>query len=285
MMAEIPPNLLRRIAERANDPMRRTFAAGAMATAQPLDLEAMVGGLVAKGHPAAGQLQDMIGNLAAMMGGIGGLQQGLGGMLMAGPDGTYRIGGAEPSAEPAKLASPPEDAALAEAEERIGRLLPAELRQLYEIGDGGFGPGDGLFPLAELVERYADCVRQPIGPAGQLWPANLLPLFDQSPQLLCLDTDTGRMICWDPELIEDVEEGKDWDQSFVAEADGLGALMEAWLASPTMTEQMDEARQQPFTVPQATIDFYAAMSPQERAEYGFEGEDWEEQLRRSFNQR
>ena len=84
MMAEIPPNLLRRIAERANDPMRRTFAAGAMATAQPLDLEAMVGGLVAQGHPAAEHLQGMLGNLAAMMGGMGGLQQGLGGMLMAG---------------------------------------------------------------------------------------------------------------------------------------------------------------------------------------------------------
>ena len=48
------------------------------------------------------------------------------GNIPGGPDGTRRIGGAEPSAEPAKLASPPEDAALAEAEERIGRLLPAD---------------------------------------------------------------------------------------------------------------------------------------------------------------
>ena len=55
--------------------------------------------------------------------------------------------------------------------------------------------------------------------------------------------------------------------------------------SPTMTEQMEQAKQQPFTVPQATIDFYAAMTPQERAEYGFEGDDWEDQLRRSFNPR
>ena len=208
-----------------------------------------------------------------------------GGVLWGGREATYRFGGAYPPPAPATLAGPPGEAALAEAEQRLDRSLPTELRQLYQIGDGGFGPGEGLFPLAELVERYTECVREPIGPGGQRWPANLIPLFDQSPQLLCLDADTGRMICWDPEMIEDVEEGEDWDQSFVPEADSLAAVMEAWLASPTMTEQMDEARQQPFTVPQATIDFYAAMSPQERAEYGFEGEDWEEQLRRSFNQR
>lgn len=282
-MADIPSDLFQRIAERANDPMRRTFASGAMATAKPLDLEAMVGDLVAQQHPGAGQLQGMLGNLTKMMGGLGGLQQGFGGMLMAGPDGTYRIGGAEPPAEPTKLAASPGEAALAEAAQRIGRPLPPELRQLYAIGDGGFGPGDGLFPLAELLERYDECVREPIGPGGQLWPVNLLPLFEEPPQLLCLDTDSGRMICWDPERIEDVEQGSDWDQSFVPEADSLGAYMEAWLGSATMTEQMDQARQQPFTVPQATIDFYAAMSPEERAGYGFEGDDWKEQLRRSFS--
>jgi hypothetical protein len=282
-MGDIPADLFQRISERANDPMRRTFTSGAQATAQPLDLEAMLGDLAAQQHPAAEQLQGMFGNLAKMMGGMGALQQGLGGMLMAGPEGTYRLGGAESPAEPATLAGPPGDAALADAEKHIGRTLPTELRQLYAIGDGGFGPGEGLFPLAELVERYTECVREPIGPGGQLWPANLIPLFDQSPQLLCLDADTGQVICWDPEMIEDVEEGEDWDQSFVPEADSLTALMEAWLASPTMTEQMEEARQQPFTVPQATIDFYAAMSPEERAEYGFEGEDWVEQLKRSFS--
>lgn len=282
-MADIPLDLFQRIAERANDPMRRTFSAGALANAKPVDLEAMVGELVAQQHPAAGQLQGMLGNLAAMMGGMGALQQGFGGMLMAGPDGTYRIGGAEPPRQPAGLASPPDEAALSEAEQRIGRTLPTELRQLYEIGDGGFGPGDGLFPLAELIDRYSENVREPIGPGGQLWPANLIPLFDQSPQLLCLDADTGRMVCWDPEMIEDVEQGEDWNQSFVHEADSLAAMMEAWLGSPTMTEQMEQARQEPFMVPQATIDFYAAMTPHERAEYGFEGDDWEEQLRRSFN--
>lgn len=281
-MADIPFDLLQRIAERANDPMRRTFAAGAIASAQPLDLEAMVGGLVAQGHPDAVHLQGMLDNLAGMMRGMGGL--GLNGMMMAGPDGIYRVGGGEDPVEPAKLPGTPGDAALGEAEKRIGRPLPAELRQLYGIGDGGFGPGDGMFPLAELVERYSECIREPIGPAGQRWPANLVPIFEQSPQLLCLDTDTGRMICWDPELIEDVEMGEDWEQSFVPEADSLGDLMEAWLASPTMAEQMEQARNQPFTVPQATIDFYAAMTAEERAGYGFEGDDWEDQLRRSFGQ-
>lgn len=281
-MAEIPLGLFRRIVERANDPRRRTADASLVADAQPLDLEAMIGQLAGQGHPAAAQLQGMLGNLAGMFGGMAGLQQGMKNMVMAGPDGSYRLGGDAP-AEPAKLAGPPDEGSLGEAERRIGRALPAELRQLYSISDGGFGPGDGLFPLAELVERYLEATRGPCGPGGQLWPANLIPLFEQSPQLLCIDADSGRIICWDPELIEDVEEGEDWDQSFVPEADSLAALMDAWLDTPTMAEQMEEARRQPIEVPQATIDFYAAMTPEERAEYGFEGEDWEEQLRRSFS--
>ena len=281
-MADIPADLLQRVAKRAHDPRRRTADASLVADAQPLDLEAMVGQLVAQDHPQASQLQGMLGNLTGMLGGMGGMQQALGGMVMAGPDGTYRIGGEAPT-EPTKLAGPPTQHALGEAERRIGRPLPPELRQLYSIGDGGFGPGDGLFPVAELIRVHSDLTDKPYGPGGQEWPANLLPLFDQAPQLLCLDTDSGRIICWDPELIEDVEEGEDWEQSFVPEADSLAALMEAWLTSPTMAEQMDQARQLPFTLPQETIDFYAAMTPAERAEYGFEGEDWEDQLRRSFN--
>ena len=279
-MTEISRDLIEKIAARANDPRRRTADAGLVADAQPLDLEAMVGQLVAQGHPAAEQVQGMFDNLARMMGGMDGMKQGLSGMVMTGPDGSYRLGDAPP--QPAELAGPPGETALADAERSIGRPLPLELRQLYAIGDGGFGPGDGLFPLSQLVERYSDFAGEPFGPAGQPWPANLLPLFDQSPQLLCLDADSGKIVCWDPELIEDVEQGSDFDQSFVPEADSLGALMEAWLESPTMAEQMEEARQQPFEVPQATIDFYAAMTPEERAEYGFPGDDWEEQLRKQF---
>ncbi|HET9336486.1 MAG TPA: SMI1/KNR4 family protein [Sphingomicrobium sp.] len=282
-MADIPSDLFQRIAERANDPRRRTADASLVADAQPLDLGAMVGQLAGQGHPAAAQLQGMLGQLSSMFGGMAGLQQGLGNMVMVGPDGSYRMGGGNEASEPAPLADPPGEAALAQAARAIGRALPAELRQLYAIGDGGFGPGEGLMRLAEAVERHRKMTAEPFGPLGQPWPENLLPLFDENPALSCIDLDSGEIVAWDPEEIEDEDSDEDWQRSFKVEHPSLAAFMDAWLDTPTMAEQMEGARRQPFEVPQATIDFYAAMTPEERAEYGFEGEDWEEQLRKSFS--
>jgi hypothetical protein len=41
---------------------------------------------------------------------------------------------------------------LAQAEEQLGFALPALLRRIYlEVGNGGFGPGYGLFALCQKV--------------------------------------------------------------------------------------------------------------------------------------
>jgi hypothetical protein len=56
-----------------------------------------------------------------------------------------------PPLEPAKVD------AVTTCEATIGRPLPRLLRRCYlELGDGGFGPGYGLVPIADLAPSYLD---------------------------------------------------------------------------------------------------------------------------------
>lgn len=231
-MADLPLDLFKRIADRANDPMRRTYMAGARASAQPLDFSALMSDLQKHGAPGAQGLLGAFGNIQKLMGGLGGGS----GALMMGPGGMMSMGGGAPAA-PEPLAPPPSEEALDAAGDRVGRPLPDEVRQLYAIGDGGFGPGEGLFPLAELIDRYQDLTREPYGPKGQDWPAKLLPLFSENPVLVCLDMDSGGIVAWDPEEIEDEDSDADWQRSFKPEQPSLAALMAEWLDRATFTER------------------------------------------------
>ena len=215
-----------RIAERAGDVRRRTFASGAEAAADPVDLDNLMADFEQHAPPAAKGLLGMVGKLGGML--------GLEGMVAMGPDGPIRFGGEAPAPD---LSAAPDEARLAEAERRIGRPLPPELRQLYAIGDGGFGPGGGLLGLGELVARYHELTREPYGPLGQDWPANLLPLFDEDPQLICLDLDSGGIVEWNPEEIEDEESDADWQRSFIRRQASLGELLEQWLGAPSFEEE------------------------------------------------
>ena len=228
-MGSISQEQLERIAERAGDVERRTYTSGVEANAKPVDFNQLTDDLKRHGAPGTGGLLSAFGRVAGMLGSVGG------GMVAMGPDGPVRFGGKAP---PTRLAGPPDEARLAAADEQIRRPLPEELRQLYSIADGGFGPGDGLLPLKELVSRYVDMTTEPFGPLGQPWPSNLLPLFEEDPVLLCLDLDTGAMMAWDPEEIEDEESDADWKRSFKADEPSLAALMEKWLGAPTEEEEL-----------------------------------------------
>lgn len=228
-MADIPLDLFQRIAERANDPLRRTYMAGATANAQPLDFNALMADLQKHGAPGA---QGLLGALGKMQGMFAGSMPGF---TMMGPGGMMSMGGMPSGPQP--LSPAPSEQALIGAERAIGRPLPDEVQQLYAIGDGGFGPGEGLMPLAEMVNRYREMTREPYGPLGQEWPRNLLPLFDENPVLCCLDMDSGEMVAWDPEEIEDEDSDEDWQRSFKVEHPSLAALMAEWLGRPTFEEE------------------------------------------------
>ena len=278
-----------RIAERAGDVRRRTFASGAEAAADPVDLDNLMADFEQHAPPAAKGLLGMVGKLGGML--------GLEGMVAMGPDGPIRFGGEAPARE---LSAAPDEARLAEAERRIGRPLPRELRQLYAIGDGGFGPGGGLLGLGELVARYHELTREPYGPLGQDWPANLLPLFDEDPQLICLDLDSGSIVEWDPEEIEDEESDADWQRSFIRRQASLGELLEQWLGAPSFEEEtasmMREAKEAyARRAPSPVTGFPMELPPTEQAEgeieflkysadlrddFGLPETGWEDEVRR-----
>ena len=271
-MGEIPSELLQRIAERANDPLRRTAMSGAQANAAPLDMSSLMADF--QKH-APSQAQGLLGALGKMQGMFGGAMPGF---TMMGPGGIASVG--MPTG-PQPVAPRPGEVELAEAERSIGRPLPQELRQLYAIGDGGFGPGEGLMPLAELAERYSDLTLEPYGPLGQDWPKQLLPLFDENPLLTCLDLDSGEIVTWDPEEIEDEDSDEDWQRSFKAGHPSLAALMADWLGEPTVEEVMQrEMTAAQDKMAEEWIERLEKESEASRASHGFTGPDWRDQVRR-----
>lgn len=271
-MANIPLDLFKRIADRANDPMRRTGMSGAVANAQPLDLNSLTGDFQKHAPPQTQGLLGALGKMQSMFG------ANMPGFTMMGPGGMMNLG--MPSG-PQPLAPPPDEEALAGAEAAIGRPLPPAVQQLYAIADGGFGPGEGLFPLDELVERHRDLTLEPYGPKGQDWPKNLLPLFDKNPVLICIDMDSGEIVAWDPEEIEDEDSDADWQRSFKVEHPSLTTLMEQWLGERTVEEVMqDEMVAAQDRMAEEWIERLEKQSEAARASHGFTGPDWRDQVRR-----
>lgn len=226
-MAAIEDNLLERISARAHDPLRRTDMSGAQAASQPLDLGSLLGDLQKHGAPGAQPLLGAFGRLSSL---FGGLESVASNFAVVTP-GTK----ADPS-NVTPLAPPPSVGRLDAAEVAIGRPLPPEVRQLYAVADGGYGPGDGLMPLDRLVSTYRERTAEPFGPMDQPWPPHLLPLFEEDQVTLAIDLDAGAIVAWDPERLEDLESDEDWQASFVQEHPGLSALMTDWLDRPTFMD-------------------------------------------------
>lgn len=227
-MTMIADDEFQRILARANDPLRRTYMAGMQANAQPLDFEQLKDDLRQHGAPGAQGLLNLADMLGPMLGKMAG------GALAMGQGGPIRMVGDAPAGA---LAPPPSAAMLEAVEEQVAQPLPAELRQLYAIADGGFGPGAGLFALPELGRRYFEMVAMG-GPQGQSWPKALLPIFDEDPVLICIDAASGAIIAWDPEEIEDMDDPAQWEASFKTEFASLADCMAAWVESPTFEEHM-----------------------------------------------
>jgi SMI1/KNR4 family protein SUKH-1 len=292
-MADIPLDLFQRIAERANDPMRRTYMAGANANATPLDMGQLMAGFQKHAPP---QAQGLLGALGKMQGLFGSKMPGF---TMMGPGGMMSMGDTPSGPQP--LPPAPSVDALAAAEKAIGRPLPDDVQQLYAIGDGGFGPGQGLMSLSELVDRYREMTGEPYGPLDQDWPKNLLPLFDENPVMSCIDMDSGEMVAWDPEEIEDEDSDEDWQRSFKVEHPSLAALMAEWLGKRTAEEQLQEGMRSaaakmkargpspvtgypmqldPAEQAESEISFLSYADPSVRADFGLPETGWEDEVRR-----
>jgi hypothetical protein len=103
------------------------------------------------------------------------------------------------------MAYPPVPAAqVQQAEAKLGFQLPTLLARLYvEVGNGGFGPGYGLFGLEggfvdedsrlTLPDLYASWANPPAGTLSfPPWPEKLVPICDWGDSIMsCVDCSTS----------------------------------------------------------------------------------------------
>ena len=169
--------------------------------------------------------------------------------------------------------------AIADAEAALGFPLRPEMRTIWaEVADGGFGPGPGLLPLADIVTTYRDLTSEPQGEGGQAWPPTLVPVvaydgdgFD------CLDHDDGSIIGFDPQDLGRGRSDKAWQRGFREVAPSLAAFLTAWLDRPdpeqAMRERMDASMREHA---RASREAIRKMTPEERAAIGLPESGWEQ---------
>jgi len=131
-----------------------------------------------------------------------------------------------PGAKP--LTAPPKPSDWSELERIAGRPIPDELKRLYSIADGGFGPGfTGLHPVHRIASYCEDFRRRGPDYCGTIaYPESFLPVAGEMLDYH-YDLDTGRIISSNQDWVNDELEPEDiYDIAFQS----LAAMMEDWLA-------------------------------------------------------
>lgn len=243
MVNPLSSGIIARLQERAGNAERRSEASELEAGSTGMD--EMLAGMPKSSDPAVREyLQGMNTPFAGMIanlvtgdgmqakGFLGAIGSMLGGGTMAMMGGqTIALGRKR---APTKAPPPASAQAVAAAEAELGFPLPAPLRQFYlEVADGGVGPGDGLYSLKQLLAKWREMTREPIGPRGQKWPRNLLPIEGESWDLIAIDRDSGKLIAFD---IEEVDYGG-WKKCFSEHCDSLEAWLGTWLNRPSPAER------------------------------------------------
>lgn len=294
--APIDEILLQRICERAGDPQRRSGLAGMMAQSTPVDLDAMAR-QVEENDFLDEQVKAQLGGMARHTGFLSRML-GMAGLRVAsvGPGFVMGFEGAD-----GKLGRPATRAAIEQAERALGFPLPEPLRQLYDLADGGFGPGpSGLMPLSRMAKLYRQYTGKPQGPNDEPWPARLLPIAEDDPAVYCFDLSDGSIFVHDVQEMDHLGHGQ-WARSFRREAPSLSSWLDHWLGTPTVAEETagmmreiqarDAARppspvtgfpmqlDDPAQQAEAEIVFLAHAESL-RADFGLPETGWEDEVRR-----
>lgn len=199
-MPSLPEPLIAMIREKIADPARRQFGGDRISMGSTSDPEAvrsfMDQGLEGQ-DPGTPHPFDLIRRQMAEWG-----QQMPEMHLSMDANGNRSASSERGSETPAPPASE-ED--LAKLERRIGRTLPEDLRQMFGISDGGWGPGyaftqgygAGLMSALGVIEQLDDLERRGPGYTAEMdWPANLLPLTDLV-GTTSYDLNSGRIVQFD----------------------------------------------------------------------------------------
>lgn len=111
---------------------------------------------------------------------------------------------------------------IARAEGILGFALPPLLAELYtRIGDGGFGPEQGLLPLRQTVRTY-----EARRGSGWRWPEGVLPIADFGCGMyVCVDcrSETAQVLLFDPNPGEP-------DLAWSIDTQSLAGWLRGWLA-------------------------------------------------------
>lgn len=147
-------------------------------------------------------------------------------------DGSLSASSEDPDGYP--IAPPADEAGFALLESKLGRPIPQDVRQLYAIADGGFGPGNGftsgfgygLYSLERVGQEYDDlCRRGPDYTGAIAWPRHFLPLTDNV-GAVAYDLDRGVIVefneYWEDDLLTSEQAFRDIHPS-------LESWLGAWL--------------------------------------------------------
>lgn len=131
------------------------------------------------------------------------------------------------------------EAAVAKVEKSLGFRLPDQLRRLYlEIGDGGFGPYNGIRRLANWAKDYRKLRADLPAERGRDWPEPLLPIVYRNGKRICVDRISGAVLLWTRPPKRSSE--KKWLASFVPQSPSIGEWLERWVDTPTEVERGPE---------------------------------------------
>lgn len=226
-MPELPLTLIARITARIRDPgTRHDFGPGA-----PLGVvtdAAELSGMFEAATPGSSQPFQLILEQMKQWG------QKMPPMHVSkNADGGLSASAQDESALP--LAAPATDAAIARLQAMIGRSLPGDLRQLYAIADGGWGPGTGytngygtgFYSVEVVTSTLEDLRRRGPGYTGEaLWPERLLPIADTTGPV-SYDLNEGAIVAFNDHYYDD---DLSIDEAFSSIYPDLAAWLEAWLA-------------------------------------------------------
>jgi hypothetical protein len=248
--------LLPRLRDRAADPERRTSSRPSqlMAGIRTMDL----GGLLTMGRSLASQLRGVV---AANQAGT---------VDPAGHAAALEIERQMTTPAALVLPGPADDATVAAAEARLGIRLPHALRRIYgEVADGGFGPGEGILPLSQVVGQYEELRSPGMMPEDRSWPEGLLPLVSMDPGWDCVEASSGRVIAWDPEELDERVTDREWARAFREIHPTVEAWLTDWVGSKTQQElhevQMRSMRE---SGAYTHIRSLQSMSPEQLESYG-----------------
>ncbi|TAK00746.1 MAG: hypothetical protein EPO36_07715 [Chloroflexota bacterium] len=176
-------------------------------------------------------------------------------------------------------------------EAALGAALPSFLVRVYtEVADGGFGPEEGLLPLARIEVETRRLRAGDELPRRRAWPPTMLPLVRLGVGWTCVDVATGAVLDWDPEDLTEWASAARFRESFTERAPSLEAWLGRWVTRKTAADRNKPSaaeRKARWLVragspanraimARKSVAMLATMSPAERAELGLPEEGWEQ---------